>query len=151
MYFYEYLQTRSNYWTMNFQLQFIQKHPYVYIYYITLHIMYTLTNNYVSASYNLLPYVVVHCSNYTSWHKNNCYVLPSVLCSLYIQVPHLSSGKLAHLVLSAKNAMARGMTALIAIFLWCMVLGDRVFIVGLLAFLLEVVNVEKRKAGFKPG
>ena len=70
-----------------------------------------------------------------------------------MQVPHLSSGKLANLVLSAKNAMARGMTALIAIFLWCMVLVDCVCvcIVGLLAILLEVVKVEKRKAGFKPG
>ena len=33
----------------------------------------------------------------------------------FVQVPHLSSGKLANLVLSAKNAIARGMTALIAI------------------------------------
>ena len=73
----------------------------------------------------------------------------------FVQVPHLSSGKLANLVLSAKNAIARGMTALIAIFLWCMVLVDCVCvcIVGLLAFLLEVTlaNMEKRKAGFKPG
>ena len=73
----------------------------------------------------------------------------------FVQVPHLSSGKLANIVLSAKNALARGMTALIAIFLWCMVLFDRVCIVGLLAFLLEVTptlaNMEKRKAGFKPG
>ena len=71
----------------------------------------------------------------------------------FVQVPHLSSGKLGNLVLSAKNAMAIGMTALIAIFLWCMVLVDRVCIVGLLAFLLEVTlaNVKRRKAGFKPG
>ena len=72
---------------------------------------------------------------------------------MFVQVPHLRSGKLANLVLTAKNAMARGMTALIAIFLWCMVLVDHVLIVGLLAFLLEVTlaNMEKRKARFKTG
>ena len=71
----------------------------------------------------------------------------------FVQVPHLSSGKLAHLVLSAKNALARGMTALIAIFLWCMVLVDYVCIVCLWAILLKVTlaKVKKRKAGFKPG
>ena len=71
----------------------------------------------------------------------------------FVQVPHLSSGKLANLVLSAKNALARGMTALIAIFLWCMVLVDHVLIVGLLAFLLEVTlaNMEMRKARLKTG
>ena len=73
----------------------------------------------------------------------------------FVQVPHLSSGKLANLVLPAKNAMARGMTALITIFLWCMVLVDCVCvcIVGLLAILLEVTlaKVKKRKAAFKPG
>jgi len=69
----------------------------------------------------------------------------------FVQVLHLSSAKLGNLVLSAKNTMA--MTALIAIFLWCMVLVDRVCIVGLLAFLLEVTlaKMKKRKAGFKPG
>ena len=70
-------------------------------------------------------------------------------------VPHLSSGKRANLVLSAKNAMAMALqgTALIAIFLWCIVLVDCAFILGLLAFLLEVTlaNMKKRKAGFKPG
>ena len=71
----------------------------------------------------------------------------------FVQVPHLRSGKLAHVVLSAKNAMAIGMTALIAIFIWCMVLVVHTFIVGLLAFLLDVTlaNVKKRKAGFMPG
>ena len=71
----------------------------------------------------------------------------------FVQVPHLSSGKLANLVLTAKNAMARGMIALIAIFFWCMALVDLVFIVGLLAFLLEVIlaNMKNRRAGFKPG
>ena len=71
----------------------------------------------------------------------------------FVQVLLLSSAKLGNLVLSAKNAMAIGMTALIAIFLWCMVLVDRVCIVGLLAFLLEVTlaKMKKRKAGFKPG
>ena len=71
----------------------------------------------------------------------------------FVQMPHVGSGKLASLVLSTKNALAKRMTVLIAIFLWCMVLVDCVFIVGLLAFLLKVTlaNVVKRKAGFKPG
>lgn len=70
-----------------------------------------------------------------------------------VQVPHVRSGKLANLVLFAKNATAIGMTALIVIFLWCMVLVDLAYIVGLLAFFLKVTlaTVEKRKAGFMPG
>ena len=78
MYVHEYLQTRSNYWTMNFQSQCIHMHPYIYIYiyiyYLTLNVMYPHSTIYASASYNLCPYVLVHCNNYTSWHKNNRYI-----------------------------------------------------------------------------
>ena len=155
MYLHEYLQTRSNYWTMNFQLQCIHMHPYVYIYYITLHIMYTHNITYASASYNLCPCVLVHCSNTIAGIRTIVMSGVTVNIMFFVQVPHLCSGKLANLVLTAKNAMTRRMTVLIVIFFWCMALVDRVcvFIVGLLAFLLEVAqaNMEKRKAGFKPG
>ena len=128
-------------------------HPYVYIYYITLHIMYTHNITYASASYNLCPCVLVHCSNTIAGIRTIVMSGVTVNIMFFVQVPHLSSGKLAHLVLPAKNAMTIGMTALIAIFLWCMVLVDYVCIVGLLAFLLEVTlaKVKKRKAAFKPG
>ena len=128
-------------------------HPYVYTYYITLHIMYTHNITYASASYNLCPCVLVHCSNTLAGTRTIVMSGVTVNIMLFVQVPHLSSGKLANLVLTAKIAIARGMTALIAIFLWCMVLVDHVCIVGLLAILLEVTlaKVKKRKAGFKPG
>ena len=95
----------------------------------------------------------MHCSNTLAGIRTIVMSGVTVNIVFFVQVPHLSSGKLANLVLTAKNAMALGMTALITILFWRMVLVDCVFIVGLLAFLLEVTlaNVVKRKAGFKPG
>ena len=97
--------------------------------------------------------MLVHCSNTLAGIRTIVMSGVTVNIMFFVQVPHLSSGKLANLVLTAKIAIARGMTALIAIFLWCIVLVDCAFILGLLAFILDVTlaNMEKRKAGFKPG